>query len=100
MIYLKKSLNFSPSREYCQAAKYYKHSLHLLVQVQKVLIKMAEIFGTIENDLLFGTSENDIIDTLEGNDDVVSALEGNNAVLGGFGDENIFGAAGNDELYY
>ena len=59
---------------------------------------MAEIFGTINNDLLFGTPEDDVIDVLEGNDDVVSAGEGNDTVFGGLGDENIFGAAGDDEL--
>ena len=59
---------------------------------------MAEIFGTVDNDLLFGTPEDDVIDALEGNDDVVSGLDGNDTINTGLGDDNALGAAGDDEI--
>ncbi|HET6521020.1 MAG TPA: hypothetical protein VFG47_14540 [Geminicoccaceae bacterium] len=59
---------------------------------------MANISGTLDNDVLLGTPERDVIAALAG-DDVVQAGAGNDTVNGGPGDDLLFGNRGIDALF-
>lgn len=56
---------------------------------------MANITGTIGDDVLIGTAAIDTIDGLDGND-VLSGLAGNDSLNGGDGDDSLKGGAGAD----
>lgn len=58
---------------------------------------MAEISGTIENDVLNGTNESDHIQGLDGND-IIYGLDGNDFLEGNMGNDSIDGGNGNDTL--
>lgn len=77
---------------------------------------MANIFGTVNSELLVGLEEDDLIlgfegqDTLNGNNgndiilggvgnDVINGNEGNDSLRGGLGNDNLVGGLGNDSLY-
>ena len=59
---------------------------------------MADINGTLGDDVLVGTSSDDTINALAGND-VVNALDGDDAVYGDDGHDLLNGQQGNDTIY-
>lgn len=59
---------------------------------------MAEINGTLQDDILVGTADADVINANDGKDKVTAGL-GNDIVYGGLGNDAINGEAGNDTLY-
>jgi Ca2+-binding RTX toxin-like protein len=59
---------------------------------------MAEIQGTLLDDILVGTTGDDVIEARDGKDKVNAGL-GNDIVYGGLGNDAINGEAGNDTLH-
>lgn len=59
---------------------------------------MANITGTIFDDILPGTNGDDLIAGYQGND-LIGGNGGNDVIGGGFGNDGIYGGYGNDALF-
>jgi len=59
---------------------------------------IADIEGTINDDILKGTNKSEIIQALQGKD-IINSKGGNDFVYGGLGDDEIDGGRGNDNLF-